>query len=204
MAVGTKALDTSANSGGDAVSLELEMIRRGSGGDRRAQAWLARRLVPRVRKVARALTSSAADADDAAQLSLLEILRSAHTFRGDASLDYWAGRIAARTTLRYLARERTKADPVVEHSEPLPAASTPSGLSDELPRDVREYLAALPEAQRDAIVLHHALGYSLDEIADMTQVSRNTVKGRLRLGTASLKKLVRREQRIGAKGRVSR
>ena len=48
-------------------------------------------------------------------------------------------------------------------------------------------------------MLHHALGYSLDEVAEMTSVSRNTVKGRLRLGTAALRKLVRREQKIGAR-----
>ena len=70
-------------------------------------------------------------------------------------------------------------------------------FGDSLPRNVREYLGKLPEAQRTAIVLHHALGSSLEEVAALTEVSRNTVKGRLRLGVATLRKLVRREQLIG-------
>jgi RNA polymerase sigma-70 factor (ECF subfamily) len=181
------------------VSLEHETVRRAAEGDRRAQSWLARRLVGKVRKVSRALAASAADADDAAQLAIMEILRSVRTYRGESSLDHWAGRIAVRTTLRFLARERRKSEPMVGDAEAY--GMTPSmshGMAEDLPRDVREYLELLPELQRTAIVLHHALGYSLDEVAELTAVSRNTVKGRLRLGTAALRKVVRREQKIGA------
>lgn len=182
-----------------ALSLEAETARRASEGDRAAQTWLARRVLPKVRKVCRALARSPHDADDAAQMAVLEILRSAHSYRAEASLDHWAGRIAARTALRFLKRERRKSEAVIPDAErDLPAPSASTSLAESLPRNVQEYLAQLPTAQRDAIVLHHALGYSLDEVAQMTDVSRNTVKGRLRLGTAALKKLVRRESAIGA------
>lgn len=186
----------------DAVSLELESVRRAATGDTRAQAWLARRVVGRVRRVARALARNAADADDAAQLSLIEVLRSAHTYRGEAGLDAWAGRIAARTTLRHLARERRVADPVVAEAPALPAPAA-EGLHEALPRDLRCYLDQLPEVQRSAIVLHHALGHSLDEVAEMAEVSPNTIKGRLRLGLAALRKLVRRDQAIGHRGGIA-
>lgn len=181
----------------DPVSLELATVQRAAAGDQRAQTWLAQRVIKRVRRVARALATRAADADDAAQLSLMEVMRSAHSFRGEASLDAWAGRIAARTTLRHLARERRKADPVVTHVPSLVAAPEPDLLAESLPRDLRDYLGELPQVQRHAIVLHHALGHSLHEIAAMAEVSPNTVKGRLRLGVAALRKLVRRDQQIG-------
>jgi RNA polymerase sigma-70 factor (ECF subfamily) len=182
------------------VSLELETARRAAAGDRAAQTWLAGRVLAKVRKVARALTRAAADADDAAQLSVIEILRSAGSFRGESSLDHWAGRIAARTVLRYMARERRKPDTAADDlSRAAVAPARPASLAEALPRDVRDYLAQLPEPQRQAIVLHHALGYSLDEVAEMTKVSRNTVKGRLRLGAATLRKLVRREQKLGTR-----
>lgn len=182
------------------VSLELETVRRAVEGDPRAQSWLCHRVLPRVRKVTRALVRHTADADDAAQLSLMEIMRSVRTFRGDSSLDAWAGRIAARTALRYVKKERRKAERVVPEAPTLAAAPAQSALAEALPRDVRYYLDQLPEAQRTAIVLHHALGHSLDEIAQMADVSPNTIKGRLRLGTASLRKLVRRDQKIGTGG----
>jgi RNA polymerase sigma-70 factor (ECF subfamily) len=187
---------------GDAVSLELELVRRAATGDARAQAWLARRVVGRVRRVARALARNAADADDAAQLSLIEVLRSAHSYRGEAGLDAWVGRIAVRTTLRHLARERRMADPVVAEAPGLPAPLA-EGLTEALPRDLRCYLDQLPEAQRNAVVLHHALGHSLDEVAEIAEVSPNTIKGRLRLGLAALRKLVRRDQAIGHRGGIA-
>ncbi len=183
----------------ESASTDVVMARKASQGDRSAQAIIARRVLPRVRKVARSLAASAADADDAAQHALLEVLRSCHTFRGDASLERWAARIATRAALRHLQRERkrsTAGDEVIEDAAD--ARSGRSGLAEELPRGLQAYLRELPEAQRSALVLHHALGYSLDEVAELTDVSPNTVKGRLRLGLAALRKLVRREQRIGA------
>ncbi len=181
------------------VSLELETVRRAAAGDQRAQSWLCHRVLPRVRKVARALVRHTADADDAAQLSLIEILRSAKTFRGEANLESWAGRIAARTALRYVKRERRKAEPVVDAAPQLVAPQAHNPLAEALPRNVQHYLDQLPEAQRTAIVLHHALGHSLDEVAQMENVSPNTIKGRMRLGTAALRKLVRRDQKIGVR-----
>ena len=179
------------------VSLELETVRRAATGDQRAQTWLCQRVIPRVRKVTRALVRHTADADDAAQLSLIEILRSARTFRGEASLESWAGRIAARTALRYVKRERRNAEPVLDAPPQLVAPQQHRPMAETLPRNLQHYLDQLPEAQRTAIVLHHALGHSLGEIAQMEGVSPNTIKGRMRLGTATLRKLVRRDQKIG-------
>ncbi len=176
----------------------MERMRRAAAGDPEAQAWLLEEVAPRVRGVARAFLASPADADDAAQLALLAVLRSAATYRGESSLPVWAKRIAVRTTLRFLRTERR-----------LASAPSPSGEVDDLvapaserrseaiARDVREYLAELPEAQRNAIVLHHALGYSVDEIASLTEVSPDTVKGRLKLGAAALRKRIRQEIAIG-------
>ncbi len=176
---------------------DVQLAQRAAAGERAAQAAVARRILTRVRRVARSLATNAADADDAAQHALLEVLRSCHSFRGDATLEQWAGRIANRAALRHLTRERKQQTAGPDAAPQLTDAPAPR-LSDDLPRDLRAYLHELPEAQRTAIVLHHAFGHSLDEVASMTEVSRNTVKGRLRLGVAALRKLVRREQRIGA------
>ncbi len=184
----------------EATSLDAAVAKRAAQGDRAAQATIARRVLPRVRKVARSLATCTADADDAAQHALLEVLRSCHTYRGDAALERWAARIATRATLRHLQRERTRstAGDAAGVEDAADHRGGEAQLAEELPRALSLYLRELPEPQRNALVLHHALGYSLDEVAELTLVSPNTVKGRLRLGLASLRKLVRREQRIGA------
>jgi RNA polymerase sigma-70 factor (ECF subfamily) len=50
-----------------------------------------------------------------------------------------------------------------------------------------ELLAALPAAQREAFVLQHEAGMSVEEIAEATGVSRETAKSRLRYALAKLR-----------------
>lgn len=183
------------------VPLDLERMRRAGAGDTAAQAWLMTQVMSRVRRIARAFLRSSADADDAAQLALLAILESASTYRGEAAVEAWARRIAVRTVLRYVKQQRREGAPVAPESaideEVAQAPHQPP--FEALPREARAYLDALPEAQRDVIILHHALDYSIDEIAGMTDVSPDTVKSRLRLGIGALRKQVRQDMAVGRK-----
>ena len=181
------------------VSLDLERAHRAGAGDAAAQAWLVVELLPGVRRVARALLRSPADADDAVQLAMIAILRSAASYRGEASLEGWGRRIAVRTVLKH-ARAKRQYDASFagdeSEAEEVPASSR-KRAAEALPRHVREYLDELPEAQREVMILHHALEHTLDEIAEMTEVSPDTVKSRLRLGIASLRKQIQQDIAIG-------
>ena len=160
------------------------------------------RLRPRIARIARALLRDAADADDATQASLLEIMRSAESYRGDGSIDGWADRIAVRTTLR-LARQRRVRGLRVDAIEPDTLVEEPKGasLGEAIPRPVTEYLAELPETRRTALVLRHVLGYSIDEIAALTGASINTVKDRLLAAREQMRKHVRRDLATHGRGR---
>lgn len=182
---------------GTTVNLEVEMARRAGEGDARAQSWLMRRVLPGVRRVARTFFGSAAEADDAAQICLMAILKAAGQFRGDASLDTWARRIAVRTTLKYARRERRLRPVAAEsssHQKVVDAGPGPQNTT--LVNDLRVYLGGLSEVQREAVLLHHGLGHSLAEIADITGASTNTVKSRLRLAMAALRKRMRQESQL--------
>jgi RNA polymerase sigma-70 factor (ECF subfamily) len=61
------------------------------------------------------------------------------------------------------------------------------------PRPLVEYLAELPETRRVALVLRHVMGYSIEEIAELTEVSPNTVKDRLLRAREQVRKTLRRE-----------
>ena len=52
---------------------------------------------------------------------------------------------------------------------------------------VLELLAQLPAAQREAFVLHHEAGLSIEEIAETTGVAKETAKSRLRYAMAKLR-----------------
>lgn len=75
--------------------------------------------------------------------------------------------------------------------EQLPAAAGDGPEQREIRRrDVERLqtlLAALPEAQREAFLLQHEAGLTLDAIAEVTGCGRETVKSRLRYALAKLR-----------------
>src|SRR6187549_4016886 len=87
---------------------DVELMAAVAANDPAAQRAVAHRLAPRVRKVAGLFCRSAADADDAAQAALIEILRCAASFRVATSLERWAEQVTVRTTLRIARRERSR------------------------------------------------------------------------------------------------
>jgi RNA polymerase sigma-70 factor (ECF subfamily) len=164
-----------------------------------ARDALARRLGPRVRRLAASLLRSAHDAEDATQLALLEIMRSAPGFRGESTLESWADRIAVRTAIRVARARRLAAVRSESAIEPddLPSPGAESATAEELPRSILAYLHELPEVRRTVLVLRHAMGYSVQEIAETTGVSVNTVKDRLLTARDEVRRMVRRELATG-------
>lgn len=165
-------------------------------GDPASQEHLVALLRPRVRGIARAILGHAADAEDATQTILLEILRSASTFRG-GSLWAWADRIAVRTAVRQARQRRVRAAHVDSEADPERVGSLgPASLEHGIPRPVLDYLSELPEARRTVLVLRHVLEYSIEEIASITETSPNTVKDRLLQARRQMRQGIRRDLAI--------
>jgi RNA polymerase sigma-70 factor (ECF subfamily) len=185
----------------DGSHAELIALARQMADDPRARERMVARLRPRVRRVAATLLRHSQDAEDATQVAMVEILKSAATYRGESSLEAWADRIAVRVAIR-MARERrlesVRCDGGVSPDdlhEPLEAAP----LSESIPRPIRAYLDQLPEARRTTLLLRHALGHTIEEIAELTGVSPNTVKDRLLCAREQVRKMVRRDVATGAR-----
>jgi RNA polymerase sigma-70 factor (ECF subfamily) len=172
--------------------------------DPAARDRLARRLAPRIRRLTAAFLRDAADAEDAAQAAMLEILSAAAAFRGESKLETWADRIAVRIAIRAARARRLASVRGSAQLEPDQLASPPEpDAPDALPRSLAHYLDALAEARRSVLVLRHVLGYSLPEIAELTGVSVNTVKDRLLAAREAVRKLVRRDVALGTRPKPS-
>lgn len=196
-----KEAETPAESRSEPAHAEdLRLMSLVAASDPVATRQLASRLVQRVHRVSKSILRAPADADDAAQQSLIEIITSAKSYRGDSSLERWSDRIVVRTSMR-LAKGRHKHGAKSEEESDLDALPADGGpnesFGDDAPRPVKEYLAELPEAQRSALVLKHVMGYSVQEIADLTDASPNTVKDRLLRGMKEMRRLIRRDVAIG-------
>lgn len=178
---------------------DIALMARVAQGDPEARRETATRLCERVRRVQRALLLDAQDADDAAQETLIEILRSASSYRGDASLERWADRIAVRTGLRHRRRERRYLRSEVEPDE-LAGTKPHDGEVDALPRPLLDYLRGLPDRDRQVLFLRHGLGYSMQEVAEMMESPLSTTKYRLGVALQRVRKAIRRDTICGRKG----
>lgn len=185
------------------LDADLALMAAVSKRDPDAQRALIERLLGRVRRITGLLCRSAADADDAAQLAILEVLQSAQGFRFASSLEAWAERIAIRSTLRLLRRERARERLLTRWLQPgcLPwGAPLHHSRSEGLSLD--GVLSRLSTAQRECFVLHHALGYSVTEIAEVTGTAAGTIKSRLVTSRKRLRKLLEQDARRSGTGQL--
>ncbi len=166
-------------------------VRAAIAGDRVAAQAILTALLPRMRNLCRYLLRGDRDVDDATQIACIEVLRSLPSWRGEASLESWALRITARAARRHAKKERERearhgSVPPELHAVPSPDATPDLYLER---RRLARALDRLPEAQRDALVLHHVLGLSVPEIAEELGVPAETARSRLRLGMKRLREL---------------
>lgn len=172
---------------------DVELMAAVAAQDPSAEREVVERLGGRVRRLTGLLCRDRADADDAAQVSLIAILKAADGFRVATSLERWAERITIRTTLRASRKERERRNLLERWLLPdrqpwgSPGSSEPLGLDALLDR--------LSPERRRAFVLHHALGYTVEEIAELTGTRVGTVKDRLVVARRELRAMLERERR---------
>jgi RNA polymerase sigma-70 factor (ECF subfamily) len=185
------------------VAADLSLMKRVAAADRHAQRVLAHRLAGRVQRISQRLIRNRADADDASQLALIEILRSAGTYKDISSIERWADRITVRTVLRHARDQRRRpwhlSNFIDAETISAPPEEPDSGPS--APRPVDEYLAELPATRREVLVMKHSLGYTTEEIAELTNNPVGTIKDRLVAARKQLRKLIGRDVRVRAHGR---
>lgn len=166
-----------------------------------AERAVVERLSPRVRRLSRMLAGTLVDADDAAQMTLLEILRSASGFRVAMSLERWADRITVRTTRRLVRRELERKGLLARWVVP---GSLPWGRREEASPErlgLDAFLDRLSPERREAIVMRHTLEYSVEEIAELTGAPIGTVKDRLVSARRELKRAIERDAASATRGR---
>jgi RNA polymerase sigma-70 factor (ECF subfamily) len=169
-----------------------ELVSLAVAGDPAAQRLLVERLSRRVRSIALAVLGNTADAEDASQAIFMEVLQSLGSYQG-GKLSAWADRISVRTAARHARQRRVRGarDAGIDPEELV--SELGSVTEGSVPRPIVEYLGELAETRRVALVLRHVMGYTVDEIAELTEVSPNTVKDRLLRAREQLRRTLRRE-----------
>lgn len=149
-------------------------------GDPVAARVLTQRLVPRVLGYAARLLGDAAEAEDVAQEALLRLWRAAPGWRaGEARVSTWLYRVVTNLcTDRVRARRRRPVAALEEAPEVADGAmGAVAGLIAAERRDaLQAALDALPERQRQAVVLRHLEGLGNPEIAAVMDIGVEAVE----------------------------
>ncbi|MBN2344145.1 MAG: sigma-70 family RNA polymerase sigma factor, partial [Deltaproteobacteria bacterium] len=136
--------------------------------DRKTAELILRRLQPKIFQVIRACVRSSPHAEEIGQAVALEVLKSLHTFRGEASLEAWAGGIAYRVSMKTLKKEREWELVHTTIDESAPASlTTPEkrASKQQLYASLLNKLQHLPSKRRTTLVLHVVHGYTVKEIS---------------------------------------
>ena len=145
-------------------------------------------LLPRLRRLARALSRDAADADDLVQLTVERALVHRGQWRPGTRLDSWMFRIMKNAWIDE-GRARSRRGAVLSPEDAgLEAASDGSAEMETRleAQAVARAMARLPDEQRLAVTLVLVEGLSYKEAADLLEVPQGTLTSRLGRGRAAL------------------
>ena len=165
------------------MEVDRELVEAAQAGDRRALEELVRLTHRGVYTCALRLVGNPDDAADVTQDVYLRVVRKLGGFRHDASFTTWLNRVTTNVAMSSLKR-RTRRIAIegtmvpIETRDPSPdPAERAEAVA--LARRLEGLVAALPEGQRQVLVLRDVYGQSTDEVASAMGLTPGAVKVRL-------------------------
>lgn len=158
------------------------LVYRAKKRDKDAFSELLRRNTPSMYKVAKAILQNDDDAADAIQETALTCWEKIHTLQKDRYFKTWLIRILINHC-NMIYREKSR----ISTGETIPE----TGSLEERYTNVewQEFLSHLDEKHRVVAVLFYIEGFKIREIADILQISQNTVSTRLAAAREKMRKL---------------
>jgi len=171
--------------------ISSEWVERGKSGDPAAIEAILRQIYPLVRNVCRGMLNDEADAEDAAQNALINVVRNIDRFDGRSSFTTWVYRIATNAAIDEGRRRRRRRSRIVHDDTDVadPAGTTIQDQVDDADQ-LEPLLRRLPEDFRMAVVLRDVMDLDYDEIARILGVPGGTVRSRIARGRTQLAELL--------------
>ena len=170
------------------------LLRRAQNGDPDAFEKVITPLENLIWRVCWHYTGDREEASDCGQETMIRIWKSLKSYRGECAFESWVYRIAANCCMDSLRKKKrdlsVSIEPMREQGfDPKDTApgTEEQAIAAEDRRELREAIAALPEEQRDALVLTQLEGKSYEEAAALLEVSEGTVKSRVNRARSRLK-----------------
>ena len=182
---------------------EQALIDRVLAGDVSAFEDLVVAYEKKIYNLALRMTRNPSDAEDITQEAFLKAYRSLKSFRKDSGFYVWIYRIASNLCIDFLRKEKQGSTLPLnlpeEDGEWTVELPDFSALPEEelerreLRESIRRGLDALPEKQRQILVMRELSGLSYARIGEILDLEEGTVKSRISRARAALAKLLRQE-----------
>ena len=155
-------------------------------GDAASYGELVRRHEPSLRVFVSKLCRGADAVDDISQNAMVQGFRHIQQFRGDASFKTWLFKIAYREHLKIIRKQQSE-DRLVDqlYEDEQERERTPQDGN--IRMDLEAALLHVSEAERAAILLCDAFGFSHGEAAETLDAPLGTVKSHILRGRAKMR-----------------
>lgn len=131
------------------------------------------------------------EAEDITQEVFLTLHAQPRSFASDEHLKAWLLRCTINRCRNYIKSGRIRLNTALEDTPEQP--DTSAGIPDS---SIMECIRLLPEKYSSMIYLYYYEGYNIREIAEMNEMSENTVSSLLRRGRQKLKLELEKEDQL--------
>lgn len=170
------------------------MVARAKAGDAHAFERLFREHHVRVYNLVYSILGDRAEAEDVTQRAFVKAWEELPRLRDVGAFAGWLNRIAAnlaRDVARSPAVRAASADdpePVMDRMADASGAPDEGLLAEEREAHVHRAIGALPEHQREVVIMHHLQGTPVQEVAEQLGIAPGTVLSRLARGREALRR----------------
>jgi RNA polymerase sigma-70 factor (ECF subfamily) len=182
---------------------DLDLARRCRAGDQAARTELVKRHLDQVQLTLFRIVGPSQEMTDLVQTALLEVLRSLRSYRGDALLRTWVDRVCANVAYQHLRKSNRPAPVLLAVVPDIMDGDHPVGERGEAALRGRRLLTRLTRLldgleprKRIALILHAVQGYSVREVAAMTDSRVSTTKSRIMYGRRELLRRARQDPEL--------
>jgi RNA polymerase sigma-70 factor (ECF subfamily) len=170
---------------------DMSLMRSYQAGETQALAELMRRRERWLYNVARKTIVDPSLVEDGLQEGLIQIFRSAKTFRGDSQVTSWLYQVMTRACIDVLRKEKVREhDSMPENAEELIPSESHFERQIENKLFIHGALADLDPAQREVLELLYFKELTYEEISVSAGIPVGTVKSRAARATQKLKEIV--------------
>lgn len=167
---------------------DSDLIRAAQSGDMASLEILLDRHHDRLRAVCAKVVGRGADADDAAQMALISIVKNLDRFDGRAQFTTWSYRIATNAAIDELRKRQRRDTTSIDDDDSHLQVESGGNLGEETTARlvVNEALERLPDDFRTPVILRDLCGLDYEQIGEVLEIAPGTVRSRIARGRARL------------------